>query len=361
MLEHNYRSTPEVIGCALAVIGHNPGAPRRLTAARPSGAQVRLVHAGDPHTEGIWIAKEIARLAGGMDMLSAGTAPGAGAPHPFSDMAVLCRTRRQLLRIEECLRHDGIPCVVSGRDDALSDDAVRGALALFRFLLHGNDLGALETCLRLTYDLAEAQAAGICARAAALARTGAPDADALLAAGCPAALCADAALLQPLAAREAPRRLLERFAAIPGRVGQAHREAFDRVAGMSVFHARLADFLRMLALGEEADLRRASGRAYDSGAVRLMTLHGSKGLEFPVVFLAGLQEGLLPLEREGVCADLEEERRLFFVGITRARDELILTAPSPHSPFLVELPGGVQAAHAASLLRLPDSRQLKLF
>lgn len=360
-LEHNYRSTPEVLDCALSVIGHNAGTPRRLAAMRPSGAAVRLVRAGDPYIEGVWIAKEIARLAGGVDMLSAETAADVQALHPFSDIAVLCRTRRQLGRIEDCLRHDGIPCIVSGRDDALGDDAVRGALALFRFLLQGHNLDALAACLRLVYGLPDAEAAAVRARAAALAKGSAPDADALLAAGCPAALCADIALLQPLVSREAPRRLLERFAAVPGRVGKAHRDAFARLVDMSVFHTHIADFLRMLTLGEEADLRRASGKAYESGAVRLMTLHGSKGLEFPVVFLAGLQEAMLPLERESACVDIEEERRLFFVGITRARDALILTAPEPFSPFLAELPGTIQEARAASLLHLPDSRQLRLF
>ena len=83
-----------------------------------------------------------------------------------------------------------------------------------------------------------------------------------------------------------------------------------------------------LAMGQEADVRRAAGKGWQSGAVHLMTLHGSKGLEFPVVFLAGLTAGSLPLESQGRPADVEEERRLFFVGMTRARDELVLTTES---------------------------------
>lgn len=112
-----------------------------------------------------------------------------------------------------------------------------------------------------------------------------------------------------------------------------------RLTELSAYHANLAGFLNALALGEEADLKRASGKAYASGAVRLMTLHGAKGLEFPVVFLAGLSAGAFPLQREGVVPNIEEERRLLFVGMTRARDELILTAAYPFSEFLNELPG----------------------
>ena len=222
---------------------------------------------------------------------------------------MLCRTRKQLLKIEECLRHDSIPCIVSGRDDAFADDSVRRAIRLFRSLL----------------------------------------ADA----PCPEAPCADAALFRPLISAEPPRLLFERYAALHGQ-----SDALERVMAMAVFHSSMADFLRMLTLGEEADLRRADGQAYASGAVRLMTLHGSKGLEFPVVFLAGLTEGQLPLTRADHSADVEEERRLLFVGITRARDTLILTSGGRPSPFLSELPASVRTERASEL---PESRQLKLF
>ena len=274
-------------------------------------------------------------------------------------MAVLCRTRRQLARIEECLRHDGIPCVVSGRDDALCDEAVQRALALFRWLLSPDAPGALAACLTQTYGVSPPASEALCQCVTARIAAGVTPADALADAACPPAFAADAALLGPLVAREPPRRLLERYAAAPGRVAAAHRDAFDRLTGMAAYHARMADFLRMLALGEEADLRRASGRAYASGAVRLMTLHGSKGLEFPVVFLAGLQQEQMPLTRDGVCADWEEERRLLYVGMTRAVDELILCAPEPPSPFLAELPPSVACERAH--VRLADSRQLRLF
>ena len=92
-----------------------------------------------------------------------------------------------------------------------------------------------------------------------------------------------------------------------------------------------------------------------------MTLHGSKGLEFPVVFLAGVSRESLPLERSDVPTDLEEERRLFFVGITRAREELIITAAGAYSPFVQELPGDVRRASIPARLRAPAAEQLSLF
>ena len=92
-----------------------------------------------------------------------------------------------------------------------------------------------------------------------------------------------------------------------------------------------------------------------------MTLHGAKGLEFPVVFCAGLSEGSLPLVRQDGPADVEEERRLLFVGMTRAREELILTGFAPDSPFLSELPGALLAGRERAKRPAPQVRQMSLF
>ena len=91
-----------------------------------------------------------------------------------------------------------------------------------------------------------------------------------------------------------------------------------------------------------------------------MTLHGAKGLEFPVVFLAGVKAGTLPLESQGRPADIEEERRLFYVGMTRAREELILSAAPEISPFLAELPEEV-VRERAQMRREKPAKQLSLF
>ena len=83
---------------------------------------------------------------------------------------------------------------------------------------------------------------------------------------------------------------------------------------------------------------RCEGKTYKADAVTLMTLHASKGLEFPLVFLAGAEEGKIPLENGKTPVDIEEERRLFYVGMTRAKEELILTHAGQPSVFLSELP-----------------------
>jgi len=356
-LEQNYRSTPEVIGCALSAIKQNGNRDRDLTAIRESGEAVRFVRADDTLSEGIFIAKEIAKLVGGVDMLHAKSSDHA--LRAFSDIAILCRTRRQLLKIEECLRHDGIPCVVTGRDDALQDEAVISALRFFRALTEPSDRENLIDVLTKMYGMERSAAMHALERAEELGDL--TDGDALLAGGLPTAFIRERSEFWEALQTESPRMLLERYAAKPNRIGKAHKEAFQALCDMAIFHRSMEEFLQMLLLGEEADIKRTDRAAYASGAVQLMTLHASKGLEFPVVFLAGLSEGLLPLTHGGICADMEEERRLFFVGITRARDALILTGCGAGSPFLSELPASVEKVRAASLHRIITSRQLSLF
>ena len=95
--------------------------------------------------------------------------------------------------------------------------------------------------------------------------------------------------------------------------------------------------------------------------MRLMTLHACKGLEFPVVFLAGLNAGDLPLERESSPTNVEEERRLFFVGMTRAREELILSYGGQPSAFTDELPENVRPQPVRARKPLVKMEQLSLF
>ena len=96
--------------------------------------------------------------------------------------------------------------------------------------------------------------------------------------------------------------------------------------------------------------------------VTLMTLHGSKGLEFPVVFLCGVQKGRIPLESPHRPTDLEEERRLFYVGMTRAKDELVLMTSKEPSLFLADIPAQWIKSEDAMRKRQPSAgKQLSLF
>lgn len=359
-LLQNYRSTPEILNCSLSVISHNPGGARLLHPNRGSDAPVRLLTAGSDFSEAIFIAKEIGRMAGGVDMVESDASPsGRTVFRSFSDIAVLCRTHRQAELIEKCLRHDSIPCVVAGREDFLSSDEARGALGFFRFLLDAGDLPSLRAALKFCWgcpaDLIE-QAESLCRSVSgpcdpASLRAALGDRTALL----PWILAVEE--YTPLVRREKPRKLLERF------LGErTPSKPMERLLNMAVFHADMPSFLQNLLLGQEADLRRASGKDYASGAVRLMTLHGSKGLEFPVVFLPGVRAGNIPLERPDRPADQEEERRLFFVGMTRAREELILLTAPEGSAFLEELPAeGVVSGPISDHKRRPDAEQMSLF
>ena len=134
----------------------------------------------------------------------------------------------------------------------------------------------------------------------------------------------------------------------------------DALKNSALFHGDMPAFLQHISACEEGDFMRSSG-GKPSGAVRLMTLHAAKGLEFPVVFLAGVDEGKLPLERPDEICNIEEERRLFFVGITRARDELILTCGDTPSPFLAELPEGIQRETAKKIVYPQQFQQMSFF
>ena len=285
-LARNYRSTPEILALAGRAIARNPGGKRALVAARDHGLPPRAGSAPDAAAEAEWIAQEIGRMVGGMEMHEA----RADRPvRAFSDIAVLCRTRRALETVELALRRADIPCEVSGSEDMLADDAVRACLAALRGLLSAdNPLFAARP------------AAGDAVRAGLLASAGAP-----------------------------PESLVRDFMRLSGQASQG----LERLCAAAAGHKDLTSFLNALLLGEEADVSRLAGRKTASGAVRLMTVHAAKGLEFPAVFLAGLADGAFPLRRKGVVENPEEERRLFFVGVTRAREELILTCGGRPSSF----------------------------
>ena len=353
-LTENYRSAPAILDTALAVIGHNPGGGRILTPHCPAGPAVQLVQAADSFSEAVFIAKEIGRMTGGVDMLEAQALGHERTVRAFSDIAVLCRTHRQLELVEKCLRHDDIPCVVSGREDFLEDRQVRGVLAFFRSLQSPADPAALETALGLLWDCP----ADLAGRARRLWTQGADLAaleEAVRGYGHLELWLDRVKEWEPAVEKEKPWKLVEGW---EERYGTS--PALEKLRNTAVFYPAFRSLWEALTLGEEADVRRAAGRGWESGAVRLMTLHASKGLEFPAVFVAGLTEGTLPLEMPGRPADLEEERRLLYVGMTRAREELILSAGGGPSPFLDSLPQGVAQEQAG---RRQERRleQLSLF
>ena len=123
----------------------------------------------------------------------------------------------------------------------------------------------------------------------------------------------------------------------------------------------MPELLEALSFAGEGELKRAGGKVYHADAVNLMTLHGSKGLEFPAVILCGADEGVIPMEREGMTSDREEERRLLYVGMTRAEEELILTAARKESSFLKELKSPPVVREKAGNRESSTPKQMSLF
>ena len=296
-------------------------------------------------------------------MLSAQRAGTRERVRGFSDIAVCCRTRRQGRHIEQCLRREDIPCLVVGKDDALSDPIVRGVLCFFRLLLEPEDTLALEGCLSLVWecpaDLIRPVSDTWSRAGGEVLRRVQAVADSYAQVGKLRRWLELSHRFAPRVEREKPWKLLEEWGQSAGCAGS---EKLEELHNMAVFYRDMPSFLLGLTLGGEGDLRRRAGHDYASGAVTLLTLHAAKGLEFPVVFLAGLRQGLLPLESDRRPADRAEERRLFYVGMTRAKEELLLLTSGEPSPFLAELPEGIARQAARPPRRkAPQSGQMSLF
>ena len=321
VLEENYRSTPQILAAASQVVSQNPGGVRRLKPNRPQGVPVRVVEADSERAEAIFVAKEISRLAGGLGMLEAQELfPGReGSPWGFEDMAVLYRTHRQAALLEECLQREGIPYVVAGREAFLQEEAVRGSVCFFQSLLRPEDKLAAQTARGLLWAEEPEE------RALAAYETAAEK-------------------YRPLLPRRKPQKLLEEWR--KDRKWEGNKE-MEKLCQMAVFYQKTPEFLEALETGVESDLKRCGGKRYTAGAVTLTTLHGAKGLEFPVVMLYGVRKGLTPFAGGGTPQEGEEERRLFYVGLTRAKDVLILTTSPEPSGFLEELPPALASRETA--------------
>ncbi len=335
-LEENYRSTPQILNLASQVISMNPGGTRVLRPNRPDGAPVRIVAAKSEMEEAIFVAKEINRLSGGIGMLEAQDVfiENESRVSGFDEIAVLYRTRRQADLLENCLKKEGIPYVVAGRDDFLMEPAVRGTVSFFKSLIEPQVELAGQLALKLLWDLEAGEMTDSIYENMA-------------------------GKYRPLLKKKKPQKILEEWM---DDLRLEEKKGMQKLYRTSVFYQNMAEFVDALDLGVESDLKRCGQKQYTSGAVTLMTLHGSKGLEFPVVMLYGAKRGLIPFESEKYTSDEEEERRLFYVGLTRARKELILTVSGDESLFLKEIPGELLVREEARRSRNAGSgRQMSLF
>ena len=338
-LVDNYRSAPDILKAALGVISHNEGGPRLMTAHSRTKSPVRIVSMPDERQEAIFIAKEINRLIGGIDMLDAeeGSVDSERTIRGFSDIAVLYRTHRQAALLEKCLRQEGIPYQVAGREDFLTEHDVRTTLYFFYQVLCPEEKAAQELCRRLLFHYLEESFEDKLAWLTEKYRK--------------------------KIKKARPAKLLEEWFQ---EISFENEESLKKLTNMSVLYPTMESFLHALSFGEDGDVRRNGGKKFSADMVTLMTLHGSKGLEFPVVFLYGMDKGRIPLEFGNTddISSFEEERRLCYVGMTRAKEELILVCGQEPSCFLQEIPeknARWERPGAAADIEAEKAVQLSLF
>lgn len=384
-LIEGYRSQYIVTKAANAVIRYNRGTHAEITATRGKSTPILVSEFASDRSEAIGIVKEIERLVGGTDMLQAGELGTADHriesdhTYGFSDISVLYRTGRQGDILEECLARAGIPYKVAGQTADSMDQEVSHVLALMK--LAAEPAGAFRwlRCLRIPkYRLSTAGMRSV-ARDAADWRDSFVDAgrcyDRLkrvdLLADDQEKLCALVEDLQAvtsglkeLGPREAVERCIRQLNLPPV-------AALVRLIAYANGFNSVDEFENHLLFGKEGDWVRIGYGEQGSEHVSLMTIHAAKGLEFPVVFVAGCEEGLLPLtRRDSDDEHIEEERRLFYVAMTRAEDLLYLThavrryqshgdQPGKRSRFINEIPADCMSA--ATLGASRRFRQVSLF
>jgi DNA helicase II / ATP-dependent DNA helicase PcrA len=384
-LEQNYRSTQTILDAAHAVVSRNAGRKdKKLWTDRGTGTQITLFDAYNEYEEAEFVARQVEKLVGagrrgGMTALLTSRADDEDGSLKYGDIAVAYRINAQSRVIEESFMRFGLPYQLVGGVRFYERREVKDALAYARLARNPADRVALLRIINVpargigakTVEEigAWAESRGVSLWEAVLAAGEnpnlAPRSRAQL--GVFGALMAD---LMTMAQSEPPSALfdaaLER-SGLQAAINDGSDQGEERWANVIELrnHAAefdeieppegLARFLEEVALVSDQDeLEEAPDR------VTLITLHAAKGLEFPVVFIVGLEEGLLPhrraLEDE---RELEEERRLAYVGMTRAKDRLYLVhahhrstygvgAQSDPSRFLAELPEDLLAAERSA-------------
>lgn len=361
LLEQNYRSTAPILRAAEAVIARNPGRhPRRLWTERIGGEPIVTYEAYNDEEEGEFVAREVGRLV--------------AAGRSYRDIAVLYRTNAQSRPFEEALVRHRIPYRLVGGVRFYERREVRDLLAYFRVIHNPADEASLgriinvpgrgigERTVDRLRELAAAQGTSLweACRSAADGRAEGIGSRAA------AALRGFVATMEELREhRDEPLgRLFERLINAVGYVryleeGDDAEERMENVLELQALLAEyeetagegndLATFLQDVALVTDQDTLDGRGQG-----VTLITLHAAKGLEFPVVFLVGMEEGLLPHIRSfDDPQQMAEERRLCYVGMTRAMDLLYLTrayrrmtfgasAANPPSRFLADVPAEIR-------------------
>jgi len=350
VLAQNYRSTQTILDAANAVISNNQERkPKELWTDIGVGDLVVRYYADDEFDEAQFAVSQLAKLK-------------KSRGRQWRDMAVFYRTNAQSRVLEESLMQAGVPYKVIGGTRFYDRREIRDALAYIRCAANPLDEVSLKRILNVpkrgigdtTVDRLDAYAnkerVGF---ALALRRT----ADAGVGPAAAKAIAAFVALLDELQSRldEGPGLVLRHALEASGYIkeleaedtieSEGRLENLQELIGSASEFTQVDEFLERVALIADTD------QIDSDNHVTLMTLHSAKGLEFPVVFIVGMEEGIFPHSRALVDqSELEEERRLAYVGITRAKEKLFLTHAwsrnlhgstqyNPPSRFLDEIPG----------------------
>lgn len=349
LLEENYRSTKKILQAANNVINHNKNRrPKKLWTQNDEGEQIVYHRANNEQEEAVFVASTIDNIV-------------REQGKNFKDFAVLYRTNAQSRTIEEALLKSNIPYTMVGGTKFYSRKEIRDVIAYLNILANTSDNisferivnepkrgvgpGTLEKIRSFAYEqnmsLLDASSnvmmsplKGKAAQAvwdlANLILTLRSKLDSLTVTEITENLLDKTGYLEALQVQntlESQARIenIEEFLSVTKNFDDNPEITVEGETGLD----RLSRFLNDLALIADTD-----DSATETAEVTLMTLHAAKGLEFPVVFLIGMEEGVFPLSRAIEDADeLEEERRLAYVGITRAEQILFLTNASTRTLF----------------------------
>jgi DNA helicase-2/ATP-dependent DNA helicase PcrA len=330
-LEQNYRSTQTILDAANSVVANNASRkPKELWTAGPQGERIRVFTAVDEYAEARFLVSEIERL------MDSGASP--------RDMAVFYRTNAQSRALEDVLVREGVPYQVVGGVRFYERAEIKDAMAYLAVISNPNDAGALERIINVPKrglgSTSVARLQDHARRNGISLYEALAEADAVDLTGAAKKACQALHNLFEgwrVAAREvSPTELI---GAVLDESGyRAELEAENTIEAESRLEnleelmnaAReyerfepvptVEGFLQEQALYSDQDTLNTEG-----GQVALMTLHNAKGLEFDHVFVVGMEEGTFPHARSLDEQNLEEERRLCYVGITRARQTLTLS------------------------------------
>lgn len=312
-LEQNYRSTQNILDAANSVISKNTSHPiLKLWTQNPFGEKIRLYEARNGFDEASFLVGEIESL----------NLNG----YSYSDIAILYRTNAQSRVIEEALLHSGVPYVLVGGTRFYDRKEIKDVLSFLKIIANPKDKVSKKRVEKLGKRRLE--------RFQELQQT---------THNSPQTTTLD--LLDLVLQKTDYLNLFQK----ESEENLARLENIKELRSVATEFPNIHEFLENVALMEKDAPRPQTPERSDGGQVTLMTLHSAKGLEFPIVFMVGMEEGLFPHSRSlHDAGQLEEERRLAYVGITRAKQILYLTYASrrlyfgekvanPPSRFILEI------------------------